>query len=228
MRALAIRGSEPYPITGLPVGKVICLAQNYPKHSAEMKSTPPPWPYFFLKPATALLPPDGTVVLPDFSSCVHHEVELYALIGKEGRHIPQEAADEHIAGFGILLDLTARDIQTEGKKSGRPFGISKSWDTSAPISDATKAEVVGGIEGAQDLAIELRTNGELRQSARTSQMLYKLDELVAFLSRVMTLEPGDIIATGTPEGVSEIVAGDVVEASIEKLGGLKVDVVGSG
>ena len=226
MRNVLLRGPEPYPATGMAVGKIICLAQNYPKHSAEMRSTPPPWPYFFLKPVTALLPDGGTVVLPDFSSCVHHEVELYALIGKAGRHIAKEAADEHIAGYGILLDLTARDIQSEGKKSGRPFGISKCWDTSAPISDAIESEVVGGIAGAQDLAIELRTNGDVRQSARTSQMLYKLDELVAFLSRVMTLEPGDIIATGTPEGVSEIVAGDVVEASIEKLGSLTVKVAG--
>ena len=224
MRTIPLLGTDTGPATEIPIGKIICLAQNYPKHSAEMNSTPPPWPYFFLKPATALLPDGGTVRLPDFSSCVHHEVELYLLIGKTGRHIPKEAADEHIAGYGILLDLTARDIQTEGKQSGRPFGISKCWDTSAPVSAATPTETVGGITGARVLAIELRTNGEPRQSGRTSAMLYKLDELIAFLSRVMTLEFGDIISTGTPEGVSEIKAGDTIEATIEKLGSLKVTV----
>lgn len=208
----------------VPVGKIICLAQNYPKHSAEMKSTPPPWPYFFLKPTTSLLPNGGTVVLPEFSSCVHHEVELFMLIGKAGKDIPKEKASDHVSGYGILLDLTTRDIQSEGKKSGRPFGISKCWDTSAPVSAATPSGRVGGMKGAQDLAIELRTNGEMRQSSRTSAMLYKLDELVAFCSEVMTLEPGDIIATGTPEGVSEIVSGDTVEATIEKLGSLTVRV----
>ena len=220
MKAIPFRGSDKQ----LPVGKIICLAQNYPRHSAEMKSTPPAWPYFFLKPSTALVPDGGTVQLPDFSSCVHHEVELYLLIGKTARNIAREAAEEHIAGYGILLDLTARDIQTEGKKSGRPFGLAKCWDTSAPVSAAIPAKEWGGLTTAQDLAIELRTNGQLRQRARTSQMLNKIDELVAFLSRVMTLERGDIIATGTPEGVSEIVTGDVVEAKIEKLGGLRVNV----
>jgi len=216
MKFLPVRDSR----ETVRVGKIICLAQNYHKHAEEMSSTVPPMPYFFLKPDTALLQDGGTIILPSMSGCVHHEIELYVVIGKEGKFIPREEADRHIMGFGIMFDITARDIQSEGKKSGRPFGISKSFDTFAPVSCITPAGNVGGLEGVRDLEIRLETGGQLRQHSSTGHMMYKIDELVEFLSGVMTLEKGDIIATGTPEGVSEIVDGDVLHGEIEKLGTL--------
>lgn len=220
MKFLNIRNSG----ETIPVGKVICLAQNYHKHAVEMRSTVPPLPYFFLKPGTSLIPDGGTILLPPLSNCVHHEVELYFVIGKEGKSIPREKVDEYILGYGLLFDITARDIQSEGKKSGRPFGISKSFDTFAPLSTMTPAEEIGSWRDAQDLEIRLETNGELRQHSSTKFMMYTIDKLVEFLSSVMTLERGDIIATGTPEGVSEIVDGDVLHGEIEKLGSLTAKV----
>jgi len=220
MKSLTIRGSD----ETIAVGKVICLAQNYHKHAVEMRSTVPPLPYFFLKPRTALIPDGGTILLPPLSKCVHHEVELYFVIGKGGKNIPREKANEHILGYGILFDITARDIQSEGKKSGRPFGISKSFDTFAPISAMTLAGELEGWKDAKDLEIKLKTSGELRQHSSTKFMMFTIDKLVEFLSSVMTLEKGDIIATGTPEGVSEIVDGDVLEGEIEKLGTLTAKV----
>ncbi len=216
MKFLTVRDSD----ERIPVGKLICLAQNYHKHAQEMNSTVPALPYFFLKPKTSLIPDGETILLPPLSQCVHHEVELYFVIGKEGKNIPREKVDEYIAGYGILFDITARDIQTEGKKSSRPFGISKSFDTFAPISPMTPAGVVGGWKKAQNLKITLKTSGELRQESSSSFMMFKIDKLIEFLSQVMTLEPGDIIATGTPEGVSEIVDGDLLEGAIDKLGTL--------
>jgi len=220
MKSLNTRNSD----EKIPVGKIICLAQNYHKHAEEMRSTVPPLPYFFLKPATSLIPDGGTILLPPLSKCVHHEVELYFVIKEEGKSIPREKADEYILGYGLLFDITARDIQSEGKKSGRPFGISKSFDTFAPLSAMTPAEVVGGWREAQDLEIRLETNGELRQHSSTKFMMFTIDRLVEFLSSVMTLERGDIIATGTPEGVSEIVDGDILYGEIQRLGSLTAKV----
>ena len=117
MKLLPIRGSHQI----VEIGKFICLAQNYHKHAVEMNSTLPPLPYFFLKPNSSLIPDKGTIILPPLSNCVHHEIELYFVIGKDGKNISREKADQHIMGYGLLFDITARDIQTEGKKSGRPL-----------------------------------------------------------------------------------------------------------
>ena len=154
MKFIRVRGTE----KRIKVGKIICLGQNYPKHAKEMGSRAPSLPHFFLKPTTSLLPDGGTVLLPRLSRCVHHEIELYFVIGKKGKNILKEEADEHILGYGIFFDITARDIQREGKKTGRPFGLSKCFDTFAPVSEITLAEEVGGWRGAQDLKIILKTN----------------------------------------------------------------------
>ncbi len=220
MKFLKILGSQ----KKIKAGKIICLAQNYYKHAKEMNSTLPKLPYFFLKPTTALIPEGGTILLPPISKCVHHEIELFLVVKKKGKNIPLQKADEYILGFGILFDITARDIQKEGKKSARSFGISKSFDTFAPISDISPLEVVGGCNAAQNLELKLKTNNELRQHSNTKFMIYKIDELIEFLSKIMTLERGDIISTGTPEGVSEIKEGDILHGEIEKLGSLTVDV----
>lgn len=209
-------------IKEIEAGKIICLAQNYPKHAREMKSTPPKLPYFFLKPRTALIHDGGPIILPNLSNEVHHEVELAVIIGKEGKKIPTEETMIHILGYATFLDLTARDIQSEGKKTSRPFGISKSFDTFAPISDITPEN---SIEDPMKLMLHLEVNEEVRQHSSTEHMLYDVQYLISFLSQVMTLERGDIIATGTPEGVSEICAGDSVYAYIDGVGSLRHRVV---
>lgn len=201
----------------IPAGKVICLAQNYPKHIEEMKSTRPALPYFFLKPKTTLIHSGDPIILPELSKEVHHEIELAVIIGKEGKHIPRESALDHVLGYAAFLDLTARDIQSVGKKTSRPFGVSKSFDTFGPISEVTPA---ARISDPNDLTIHLEVNGEVRQHSSTQHMLFDVKELIAFLSSVMTLERGDIIATGTPHGVSEIREGDSVYAYIDGVGSL--------
>ena len=213
---LQVQGDD--GVTELQAGKIICLAQNYPKHASEMKSTLPALPYFFLKPGTALINSDEPIVLPNLSEEVHHEIELAVIVGREGKNIPEEDAMSHILGYAAFIDLTARDIQSEGKKTSRPFGISKSFDTFAPISTVTLA---GNIKDPMDLTLHLEVNGEVRQHSSTGLMLYGVKYLITFLSRVMTLERGDIIATGTPHGVSEIREGDSVYAYIDGVGMLK-------
>ena len=183
-----------------------------------MKSTLPALPYFFIKPGTALINSDEPIVLPDLSKEVHHEIELAVIIGKEGKNISGEDAMDHILGYAAFLDLTARDIQSEGKKTSRPFGVSKSFDTFAPISTITPAEKIGD---PMDLTLHLEVNGVVRQHSSTGLMLYGVQHLIAFLSRIMTLQRGDIIATGTPHGVSEIQEGDSVYADIDGVGTLR-------
>lgn len=199
----------------LVVGKMVCVAQNYAKHIAEMQGARPDRPVLFLKPSTALVSPGEPVLFPDFSNDVHHEVELVVVIGKTMRRVRREEALSQVAGYGVGLDLTARDWQTEAKKQGGPWAAAKGFDGSAPVSTITPAQEVGD---PGDLAIELSLNGELRQSARTSEMLFTVPELLAFASGIFTLEPGDLLFTGTPSGVGPIHTGDEIEAAIERIG----------
>lgn len=209
--------NTPNTMETLHPGKVICLAQNYPAHIEEMGSIRPELPYFFLKPVSCLIHSGEPIVLPDLSREVHHEVELAVIIGMGGKMIPRERAMDHILGYAVFLDLTARDIQSTGKKTGRPFGISKSFDTFGPISHVMPA---AAVTDPGDLTLHLEVNGTTRQHSSTKHMLYGVGELISFLSQVMTLERGDIIATGTPHGVSEIRDGDVIDANIDGVGTL--------
>lgn len=199
----------------LTVGKMVCVGQNYAKHIEEMKGTRPKEPLIFFKPSTALLVPGAAIELPDFSSDVHHEVELVVVIGRQMRRVEATGALDYVAGYAVGLDLTARDWQREAKKKGGPWAIAKGFDGSAPVSDITPAEEVGD---PGDLAIELRVRGEVRQSARTSDMLFKVPELLSYASGVFTLEPGDLLFTGTPSGVGPLTSGDELEAEIERVG----------
>jgi 2-keto-4-pentenoate hydratase/2-oxohepta-3-ene-1,7-dioic acid hydratase in catechol pathway len=198
----------------LTVGKILCLGRNYVKHIEEMKSSIPEKPMLFFKPSTALLGPGVPIRLPDFSSEVHHEIELVVVIGTEMRRTPENRALDGVAGYGVGLDLTARDWQREAMRRGEPWAVAKGFDGSAPMSEVAPAEEVGS---PGDLAIELRVNGETRQSARTSEMIFKIPELLAYASRIFTLEPGDLFFTGTPSGVGPIRPGDVLEAEIERV-----------
>ncbi len=199
----------------LTVGKIVCVGQNYAKHIEEMKGTRPEKPVLFFKPSTAIVHPGEAIRLPAFSSDVHHEVELVVVVGETMRHVPADRALTHVAGYAVGLDLTARDLQWAAKKRGGPWAVAKGFDGSAPLSEAVPADEVGD---ASDLAIELRVNGEIRQSGRTSEMLFKIPELLAYASDIFTLEPGDLLFTGTPSGVSPLHPGDVLETEIERIG----------
>jgi len=205
----------------LEVGKIVCLLRSYAAHAEEMGNEILDSPDFFLKPSTTVIRDGEDIIIPKESNEVHHEVELAIIIGKTGRFIQKELAMKHVLGYSILIDVTARDIQAQAKKDRRPWTASKGYDTFAPMSNIVpKAD----INDPHDLDIWLKVNGEYRQRSNTSLLLFKIPEIISSISSVMTLEPGDIIATGTPEGVSRIVPGDQIEAGIDGLGTLNVGV----
>jgi 2-keto-4-pentenoate hydratase/2-oxohepta-3-ene-1,7-dioic acid hydratase in catechol pathway len=205
--------------------KIICLGRNYAEHARELGHEVPEEPVIFLKPPSALIGPDQTIILPRKSNHVDHEVELAVIIGKRGKNIPREKAMDYVLGYTILMDITARDLQAEAKKKGLPWTVAKGFDTFAPIGPRVvdKREI-----NVDDLEIGLKVNGEVRQLSRTSKMIFKIDEIIEYVSGIMTLEKGDIIATGTPEGVGALRHGDVLEAWIEKIGTLREDVIAEG
>ncbi len=199
----------------LPAGKLICLGRNYVEHAKEMKVDAPKEPVLFLKPSTAILPSGGTIVIPPFSRELHHEVELVALITRGGSRIPRRDAMEHIGGYAVGLDMTLRDVQADAKKKGLPWTVSKGFDTSAPLSSFVTSDSVGD---PHNLDISLSVNGAIRQHSSTRFMIFRLDEVVAYISSIFTLEPGDLLFTGTPEGVGPVNPGDVISAEIEGIG----------
>ncbi|MBN2600087.1 MAG: fumarylacetoacetate hydrolase family protein [Candidatus Thermoplasmatota archaeon] len=203
------------------IGKIICLARTYKDHAREMNAVVTEDPLLFLKPTSTVIFNHGTIVIPKRSQCLHHEVELGVIIGKKGKNIKEKDAMSHVLGYLVALDITARDIQAEAKKNGWPWAIAKGFDTFAPLSDAVKKEKV---PDPLNLTLSLKINGVVRQHANTSQMIYSLERIISFISQVMTLEPGDLILTGTPEGVGEIKEADLLEAQLGTLCTLTVDV----
>jgi len=205
----------------IEVGKIICLLRSYRAHAEEMGNTVSEKPEFFLKPRTAIIHDGGEIIIPPESNDVHHEVELAVIIGRGGKNIPVENAMDHVLGYAVLIDVTARDLQAKAKKAGKPWAAAKGFDTFSPISDGLP---VSKVSSPQNLGIWLKVNGEYRQKSCTGMMIYSVPEIISYISGIMSLEPGDIIATGTPEGVGQIVSGDVVEAGIECIGTIKVNV----
>ncbi len=201
-----------------PVHRIYCVGRNYAAHAKEMGGTGREAPFFFMKPGDAALvaPPGTTTTLPypTLTHDLHHEIELVVAIGVGGRDIAVADAHKHIFGYAVGLDMTRRDLQGDLKKQGRPWCIAKGFDHSAPIGAITPAAQVPGIGKA---AICLQVNGTVRQTGRTDQMICNIAETIAQLSAAWALEPGDLIYTGTPEGVSAVVRGDVLHGSIEGL-----------
>ena len=202
-------------------GKILCVARNYPEHAKESGGEVPATPVFFLKPATALLEAGGTVLLPPESRRVEEEGELAVVLGKGGRDVPEERAMGLVLGYAVVFDITARDLQSEARAKGLPWTVAKGFDTFAPISAITPARQVGD---PHDLGIRVEVNGGVVQDGNTREMVHKVPALIHHASRVMTLERGDIFATGTPAGVREIRDGDVLVGSIERVGRLEVRV----
>ena len=202
-------------------GKLLCIGKNYARHAAEMKSAVPEEPVVFLKPATALIGHGGAVVLPAMSREVHHEVELVVVVGRGGSNISEKDALGHVAAYAVGLDMTARDLQLKAKQKGHPWSVAKGFDTFAPLGDLAPAEAV---PDPQALDLRLTINGEVRQAASTSDMVFPVATLIAYCSRIFTLEPGDLLYTGTPEGVGPVEEGDVLEATATGLPLLRVEV----
>jgi 2-keto-4-pentenoate hydratase/2-oxohepta-3-ene-1,7-dioic acid hydratase in catechol pathway len=195
----------------LQFGTLYCIGRNYAKHIEEMKSNPAKQPVVFLKPRSSLIFEGDSIVLPDASKNIHHEVEMVLLIGKKTTSISKTSALQAIRAIAVGLDITARDIQSEAKKKGLPWSLSKGFNTFAPVGNFS--EVQNDTE-VNNLDIEVSVNGETRQQGNTSEMLFPVADIISYLSNVFTLYPGDLIFTGTPEGVSPIKPGDRIAAKL--------------
>lgn len=209
------------PAKRLSVGKIVCVGKNYDEHIKEMHSERPETPVLFLKPSTAVVEEGTPINLPVYSNDVHHEIELALLVTKQAKGISASDWKNYIGGAGIALDLTLRDHQRIAKEKGLPWSVSKGFDGSCPVSQFTQIEEISDL---QSLDIELKVNGDLRQKGSTAEMIFKIDELVSHISGIFTLEPGDLILTGTPAGVSKLNHGDQLEGRIENIGTAIFDV----
>jgi acylpyruvate hydrolase len=193
-------------------GKLICIGRNYAAHAAELGNAVPTEPMVFLKPASALVESGADIVLPPQSQDVHHEVELVCLIGERGKNIPESEALRHVAGYAVGLDMTARDIQQKAKDKGHPWSVAKGFDTFAPLGTFVPASEVSD---PQALSIRLTIDGETRQEGHSSDMIFPVARLIAYCSTIFTLMPGDLLFTGTPEGVGPVHPGNWLEATID-------------
>jgi 2-keto-4-pentenoate hydratase/2-oxohepta-3-ene-1,7-dioic acid hydratase in catechol pathway len=197
--------------TTIPVGTMYCIGRNYAAHAREMGAAVADDPIVFIKPPSAYLTEDAPIQLPEFSRDVHHEVELVVVIGADADAIDARSAWDVVAGIGVGLDLTARDLQSEAKKKGHPWAVAKSWRGSAPVSRIVPRHQCG--TGPWELG--LLVNDQLRQQGSTADMERSVEQLIAYLSTVFTLQRGDCIFTGTPEGVGPLHAGDHVRATLD-------------
>lgn len=195
----------------LPVGKVLCVGQNYVAHIEELNSVPAGHPLFFTKPPSSLVSPPDPIVLPGWTDDVHHEVELALVIGERCKDLRHDDCDEVIAGYCLALDLTARDVQSVAKKKGHPWAIAKGFDTACPVSEALD---LTSIDDLSDLRLRLWVDDELRHDGSTSMMIYDIRRLLVDASRFMTLEPGDLLLTGTPQGVASFEVGQQLRAEL--------------
>lgn len=194
------------------VKKIICVGANYPAHNAEMGREEKPESFLFLKPPTALIPGDKPIEIPPFTTNLHHEVEMVLLMGGGGYRLKPEQAVEQIQGVGAGLDLTARDLQQRAKEHGLPWSMSKGFNGAARVTDMVEP---GEFADLSDLNLTLAVNGEIRQQGSTADMLLDPAALICFASRFFTIEPGDLIFTGTPAGVGPLKPGDVVEIDLQ-------------
>jgi fumarylpyruvate hydrolase len=213
-------------VAQFPVHRIYCVGRNYEEHAKEMGGTGREAPFFFMKPADALLyaAPGTTAQMPypTLTANLHHEIELVVAIGTGGRHIAAADAHKHIFGYAVGLDMTRRDLQNDMKKQGRPWSIAKGFDHSAPIGPITPAAQVPDIDQA---AITLSVNGASRQSSTVTHLIWNIAETIEQLSNAWELKAGDLIFTGTPAGVGAVVAGDVMQGDVAGLSGIRVAVV---
>ncbi len=206
------------PVSGgglFPVRRIFCVGRNYAEHTREMGGDPTrEAPFFFTKPADALVTGGADTPYPTSTSDLHFELELVVAIGTGGSDIAEAEALSHVWGHAVGLDMTRRDLQAQAKKAGRPWDMAKGFDLSAPIGDLVPVSVSGAMASG---ALELKVNGATRQSSDVSRMIWSVPETIAYLSGLVRLEPGDLIFTGTPEGVGAVVRGDLLQGRIDGL-----------
>ena len=214
------------PISGsgdsFPVRRIFCVGRNYAEHQKEMGGSGREQPFFFIKSAHCLVPRGGNVHYPPKTANYHYETELVVAIHKAGRRIEARRANEHVYGYAVGLDMTRRDLQQLGKDHGRPWDFGKDFDEAAPCSALALASKIGHPSKG---AIWLQVNGKERQKADLADMIWSVPEQIAYLSEYYTIEPGDIIYSGTPAGVGPVKPGDELHAYIDAVGELKVKVV---
>ena len=226
---------EPSPVVSVPVvGKaerfpvhrIYCVGRNYEEHAKEMGFTGREPPFFFMKPADSVVVVNtgetGDMPYPSLTKNLHHEIELVVAIGKGGKNISAADALSHIYGYAVGLDMTRRDLQNDMKKQGRPWCIGKAFDHSAPIGPITPVALAGDIVQAE---IALQVNGQDRQRSHISKLIWNIAETIEQLSAAWELQPGDLIFTGTPEGVAAVVRGDVLSGSVQGLQPIQVQLV---
>jgi fumarylpyruvate hydrolase len=212
------------PVAGssdvFPVNRIYCVGRNYAEHAREMGHDPnrePP--FFFMKPANAIVANGATIPYPAVTKDLHHEIELVVAIGKGGKNIPVEKALEHVWGYGVGLDMTRRDIQGEAKKMGRPWEMGKAFDDSAPCTQLHPAAKIGHPAKG---AIWLKVNGTVKQKGDLAEMIWNVPETISYLSNLITLQPGDLIMSGTPAGVGPVQKGDKLEGHVDGVDDLTV------
>jgi len=211
--------------TAFPVRRIYCVGRNYVEHAQEMGFSGREAPFFFCKPADAIVPvaygETVSVPYPSETSNLHHEIELVVAIGKDGKNIVEDQAAEHIYGYAVGLDMTRRDLQMDLRKAGRPWELGKAFDQSAPIGPIHPINTTGEITTG---TIRVDVNGEPRQNSDVKKLIWNINETIAYLSKYFELQPGDLIFTGTPEGVGAVVSGDLMTGSVEQLGEIRVKI----
>jgi 5-carboxymethyl-2-hydroxymuconate isomerase len=203
------------------IGKIVCIGRNYVDHIHELGNETPTVPVIFIKPATAVIGDGETVCIPACSNDCHYEAELAVLIGCRCKDVPVEQALSRVAGYGVAIDMTLRDLQDNLKKKGLPWETAKGFDTACPLSDFAPASQVTDPQSQQ---VTLKLNGEERQHGSTGLMIHTVAQVISHMSSFFTLEPGDVILTGTPAGVGRVVSGDCMEAEVPGVARLKVTV----
>ena len=192
--------------------KIICIGRNYAEHAKELNNAIPTEPVFFMKPDTALLKDSEPFYYPDFTKDLHHEIEIVLKINKVGKHIDEQFAHKYYDEIGLGIDFTARDLQAKAKEKGLPWEKAKAFDASAPIGKFVSKASLGNLN---DISFELKINGESRQIGNTKDLLFSFDQVIAYVSKFVTLKVGDLIYTGTPEGVGPVKIGDKLQGYIK-------------
>lgn len=216
--SVAVAGSP----ARFPVARLFCVGRNYEAHAREMGATTREAPFFFMKPASSLVADGAAIAYPPRTHDLHHEIELVVAIGTGGANIPLDQASRHIFGYAVGLDLTRRDLQAEMKAMGRSWEIGKVFDGAAPISAIRPKADVASVSDAR---ITLAVNGQPRQDGNLRDLIWSVDEVIAELSTYFTLQPGDLIYTGTPAGVAAVRPGDRLDGAVEGVGTLTVSIV---
>jgi fumarylpyruvate hydrolase len=213
--SLPVHGSD----QRFPVRRIYCVGRNYVEHAKEMGFTGREPPFFFMKPADAIVPNGATIPYPQITKDLHHEIEMVVAIGKGGADIAVDKALDHVFGYGVGLDMTRRDVQGEAKKMGRPWEMGKAFDNSAPCSALRPVSMVGHPAKG---AIWLKVNGKTTQQGDLSELIWNIPETIAYLSKRVTLRAGDLIYSGTPAGVGPVNRGDRLEGHVDGLGDVSI------